>query len=171
MTSFNDQMLHIVDGYRAAGLAWPCTSRQLAAFALEKKLYEPHQGRLLSIVADEFSRAMREQYIKDPQGRSVRAKHVARLVVEGEQKRLWDSIDTAEPQFMQAALQQRRHQIVGDCKQLKTDTDSYNENWNSAADIQMSFNFEADLQELELAEAPSTSIVLPPASRSPVAVS
>ena len=172
MPSFHEQMLHMVDEYRAAGQPWPSTSRQLAAFALERGLYEPHQGRLLSIVADEFSRAMREQYIKDPQGRSVRAKHVARLVVEGEQKRLWDSIDTAGPEFMQAALQQRRHQIVGDGKQLKTDTDSYNENWNSAADIQMSFNFEADLEELELAATPTaSSALLPPSSRSPVAVS
>ena len=153
MPSFNEQLLHIVDEYRAAREPWPFTARQMAAFALERRLYEPHRGRLLSIVADEFSRAMREQYIKDPQGRSVRAKHVARLVVEGEQKRLWDSIDTAEPEFMQVALQQRRHQIVGDCKQLKTDTDSYNENWNSAVDIQMSFDFTADIEELELVDA------------------
>lgn len=157
MSSFHEQMIHIVDEYRAAGQPWPCTAKQLAAFALANRLYEPHQGRLLSIVADEFSRAMRDQYIKDPQGRSVRAKHVARLVVEGEQKRLWDSIETAEPEFMQAALQQRRHQIVGDCRQLKTDTDSYNENWNSGENIQMSFNFEVDLEELELAESPGPS--------------
>ena len=91
---FNETLLHIVDQYRAAGLPWPATAKQLASFALEEKLYEAHQGRLLSLVAEEFSRAMREQYIKDPQGRSVRAKHVARLVVEGEQKRLWDGIDT-----------------------------------------------------------------------------
>lgn len=172
MASFHEQMLHIVDEYRAAGEPWPCTSRQLAAFALERKLYEPHQGRLLSIVADEFSRAMREQYIKDPQGRSVRAKHVAMLIVEGVQKRLWDSIDTAEPEFMQAALQLRRHLIVGDCKQLKTDKDSYNENWNPATDIQISFNFETDLEELELAEASTASISpLPPSSQSPVTFS
>ena len=172
MASFHEQMLHIVDEYRAAGKPWPATSRQLAAFALEAKLYEPHRGRLLSIVAEEFSRAMREQYIKDPQGRSVRAKHVARLTVEGVQKPLWDSIDTAEPEFMQAAFQQRRHQIVGDCKQLKTDKDSYNQNWNSASDIQISFNFELDLEELELAGASNASSAPPPpSSRSPVAVS
>ncbi len=153
MASFNEQLLHIVDEYRAAREPWPATAKQLAAFALQKQLYEPHRGRLLSIVAEEFSRAMREQYIKDPQGRSVRAKHVARMVVEGEQKRLWDSIDTAEPEFMQVALQQRRHQIVGDCRQLKIDTDSYNENWNSSEAIQMSFNFTADVEELELVEA------------------
>ncbi len=86
--------------------------------------------------------------------------------------RLWDSIDTAEPEFMQAALQQRRHQIVGDCKQLKTDKDSYNENWNSTTDIQISFNFELDLEELELAGASTASSAsLPPSSRTSVAVS
>ena len=52
---------------------------------------------------------------------------------------------------MQAALQQRRQQIVGDCRQLKIDTDSYNENWNDAGAIQMSLDFTADVEELELA--------------------
>lgn len=151
MTSFNDQLLNIVERYQNEHPG-PFTSKQVAAFALIEKLYDPHHGRMLSVVAEEFSRAMREQYIKDPQGRSVRAKHSARLVVEGEQKSLWDSIDAAEPWFMQVALQNRRQQIVGDCKQLKIDTDSYNENWNRSEPIQMSFNFTADLEELELVE-------------------
>jgi hypothetical protein len=39
---------------------------------------------------------------------------------------------------------------LGDCKQLKTDTDSYNENYNAAEPIQMIFDFTEDLAELEL---------------------
>lgn len=152
MASSNEQLLQIVERYQAEhpGLF---TSKHVAAFALSNELYKPNEGRMLSMVADEISRAMREQYIKDPQGRAVRAKHVARMVVEGEQKMLWQSIDKAEPDFMHVALQQRRHQIVGDCKQLKTDTDSYNENWNTAEPIQMSLNFTADVEELDLVEA------------------
>ena len=152
MASYNEQLLRVVDEFQKEHPG-PFTSKQVAAFGLGNGRIRPHQGKLLSIVAEEISRAMREQYIKDPQGRSVRAKHVARLVVEGEQKMLWDSIDRAERPFMQVAFQQRRQQIVGDCKQLKTDVDSYNENWNSAGAIQMSFNFTADVEELELVGA------------------
>lgn len=150
--SFNEELLGIVERYQQEHPG-PFTAKAVAAFGLSTGLYKPHQGRLLSMVAEEISRACREQYIKDPQNRSVRAKHVARLVVEGEQVRLWEAIDKAEPWFMQAALQQRRQQIVGDCRQLKIDTDSYNENWNDAEAIQMSLNFEADVEELELVGA------------------
>jgi len=152
MASWNEQLLDIVDKFQEKNPG-PFTAKQAAAFGLSTGMYKPHAGKLLSMVAEEISRAMREQYIKDPQNRTVRAKHVARLVVEGEQKSLWDSIDTAEPWFMQVALKQRRQQIVGDCKQLKIDTDSYNENWNTSEPIQMSLNFTADVEELELVGA------------------
>ena len=51
---------------------------------------------------------------------------------------------------MEVAFQQRRQQIVGDCRQLKTDVDSYNENGDLSQPIQMIFDFTEDLAELEL---------------------
>jgi hypothetical protein len=50
------------------------------------------------------------------------------------------------------AFQQRRQQIVGDCRQLKVDCDSYNENNIPAEPIQIIFDFTTDLEELELPE-------------------
>lgn len=47
-------------------------------------------------------------------------------------------------------FQQRRQQIIGDCRQLKTDVDSYNENYNSSEALQMIFDFTDDLAEVEL---------------------
>ena len=93
---------------------------------------------------------MREEYITDPQGRTVRAKHVARVERDGEQIPLWADIRTADRQHMEIAFQQRRQQIVGDCRQLKTDVDSYNENRNPGAAIQMVFDFTLDVAELEV---------------------
>jgi len=49
---------------------------------------------------------------------------------------------------MEVAFQQRRHQIVADCKQLRTDVDSYNENANPGEPIQMIFDFTYDLAEI-----------------------
>jgi hypothetical protein len=54
---------------------------------------------------------------------------------------------------MQLAFQQRRQQIVGDCRQLKMDVDSYNQNANSGEPIQMIFDFTLDLAEIEAAAA------------------
>ncbi len=50
---------------------------------------------------------------------------------------------------MEIAFQQRRQQIVGDCRQLKTDADSFNDNSNPGSPIQMIFDFTDDLAELE----------------------
>lgn len=54
-------------------------------------------------------------------------------------------IRTADPHHMQIAFQQRRRLVVGDCRQLKTDVDSYNENAEPSLPIQMVFDFTADL--------------------------
>jgi len=50
------------------------------------------------------------------------------------------------------AFAHRRQQIVGDCRQLKMDIDSYNENYraNDERPIQGVFDFTDDLVELEL---------------------
>lgn len=52
---------------------------------------------------------------------------------------------------MKVAFQQRRQQIVGDCKQLKADVDSYNDLDPYAKPIQIVFNFTMDLAEIEAA--------------------
>lgn len=67
---------------------------------------------------------MREEYITDRRGRRVRAKHPVRTRRGGEQITLWDDIRTAARPHMEMAFQQRRNQIVGECRQLKTDVDS-----------------------------------------------
>jgi hypothetical protein len=96
-------------------------------------------------LAEQLSRAMREEYIVDEQGRTVRAKHAARY----KQSVLWEDIRTAPREHMEIAFQQRRQQIVGDCRQLKTDADSFNDNSNPGLPIQMVFDFTDDLAELE----------------------
>ena len=52
---------------------------------------------------------------------------------------------------MKLAFQQRRQQIVGDCKQLKADVDSYNDLNSDAEPLQIIFDFTMDLAEIEAA--------------------
>jgi len=83
----------------------------------------------------------------------VRTKHVVRTQQGGKQLYLWDDIRTAVYEHMEVAFQQRRHQMVANCLQLKNDVDSYNENRKPTSPIQMIFDFTDDLTELELASA------------------
>lgn len=148
--SYTEQMQKLVEEYQSQGGIWPATSHEMAVWAINHELWKPQKGEVINICAEQLARAMREEYIVDPQGRKVRAKHAARI----EQTVLWDDIRTASREHMHIALQQRRQQIVGDCHQLKLDLDSYNENKNEGKPIKMIFDFTDDLAEIEIESQP-----------------
>ena len=145
MSTYNEQLQTVVTKYIEAGEEWPATVRQIASWAVREKLWAPHPSSLVNQCAEDLAQAMRDEYIVDPQGRKVRAKHAARV----EQGVLWADIRTASRDHMEIAFKQRRRQILSDCSQLKDDVDSFNENRSSAQPIQMSFDFTKDLLELE----------------------
>ena len=149
MASLRKQLQHIVNAYTEEGQPWPATTRQIASWAIRNDLWRPQPSALINQCADQLAAAMREEFITDPQGRPVRAKHVARVRKNGQQFALWADIRTASRQHMEVALAQRRQAIVGDCRQLKLDADSYNENYNPGVPIQISLNFTWDVEELE----------------------
>lgn len=153
MKSHAELLQEIVHKYKEGGNPWPATSREIARWAIENRLWAPQPSAVIAQCADQLSRAMRDEYIVDPQGRKVRALHSATFGTGPEQQSLWDDIRTASPKFMEIAFQGRRRQIVGDCKQLKNDVDSYNENRRPTKPIQVVFDFTYDLLEAELAKA------------------
>lgn len=135
--------------YRSAGQRWPATTREVAAWLIRNNHWEPQQDAVISKCADDLANAMRNEYYTDKQGRRVRVNHAARFQDGEKQHTFWDDIRCASKTHMQVALQQRRSQIVGDCRQLKTDMDSYNDNENTGEPIQMVFDFTKDLEEAE----------------------
>jgi len=151
MRTTREMLQEIVRKYQAANQPWPATTRDMAHWAINNHLWNPKPSAIVDQCADQLSRAMREEYITNSNGRRVRAKHAATVTKGGEQLVLWADIRTAAHPHMQMAFQQRRHQIVGDCRQLKTDVDSYNDTRLPGQPIQMIFDFTHDLEELDLA--------------------
>lgn len=149
--NYREQLQRIVSEYRENSQPWPATAHEIAQWAIDTGRWHPQHSAMLRKCAEELSDAMREDYITDPQGRRVRSKHVARLGEGAAQIPLWADIRTATREHMEIAFQQRRQQILGDCRQLKNDADSYNDNYNSGPALQMIFNFTEDLAEDELA--------------------
>ncbi len=148
--SYGDQLRRIVEDYQRAGEPWPATAREIAAWAVRQGLWRPQPGDLMTQCAHEIAGALREEYITDAQGRRVRAKHAATLKRNGKQATLWADIRSAPRAHMEVAFQQRRNLILGDCKQLKADADSYNDNMTPDNPIQTSFDFTEDLEEWEI---------------------
>lgn len=146
--SYSEQMQKMVETYRAEGGKWPASSREIAQWAIFAGHWAPLPSSIVGQCADDISKALRDEYYTDPQGRRVRLKHAAHS--QGEQLVIWDDIRTATPAHMKLSFQQRRQGILGDCKQLKNDVDSFNENRKPSVEMQMIFDFTLDLEEFEL---------------------
>lgn len=149
---YSQQMQAIANHYFEETGEDGATARQIAKWAIDRKLWQPRPEAITRQCADDLARAMREEYYTDPQGRRVRLKHVARIKRGDEQISLWADLRTAPRKHIEIALKQRRQQIVGDCKQLKVDSDSFNDNRFPENPIQIHFDFRDDLAEIEAAQ-------------------
>lgn len=102
----------VVNQFFDVGQKDTATAREIAAWLIDRGLWQPQRGDLIERCAREVARAMREEYITDPQGRHVRAKHAARIERDGEQAALWADIRNAKREHMEIAFQQRRQQAL-----------------------------------------------------------
>jgi hypothetical protein len=150
---YNEKLRELYQQYEKAGHMQPFTMHELAAWAYDRGLCQPQRSTIVNRLAEEFSRAMRGESHTDPQGRRVRTKHMATYERNGKQYALWADVRIASRDHMERSFQQRRQGIVGDCRQLKTDVDSYNQNQNSGEAIQLILDFTSDMEEYEALKA------------------
>jgi hypothetical protein len=160
--TYKEQLQRIANDYAASGEQWPASARQIAAWAIRHRKWAPQPASLISRCADELAAAMRDEYMTDPQGRTVRVKHAAGYrSSDGPRQMIWADIRTASREHMATAFQTRRRQILGDCRQLKSDVDSFNDNRSPESPIQMILDFTADVAELEAIERARVSSSAP----------
>jgi hypothetical protein len=152
MTTYVKKMQRIVDEYRLAGLPWPTSAKSIADWAITSGRWELPAAAIRRRCADDIASAMREEYMTDRKGRRVRLLHPAPLLTEGQTEMVWDDIRTASRNHMQISFQHRRKGIVGDCRQMKVDVDSYNDAHPEEKQIEIVFDFAMDLAELEAAD-------------------
>jgi hypothetical protein len=153
MANLLKQNQKIISDYRASGQHWPATKREIAAWAIKTGRWQILDSAILNKCAEAIGEAMAELYYTDNKGRRVRLLHPATIKRQGVLFTEWDDIRTAPRQHMQIAFQQKRKAIVGECRQLKTDMDSYNDAHPKVAPIQVSFDFNMDIAEIEAAAA------------------
>jgi hypothetical protein len=152
MSDYNKQLQRIVKEYRQAGQEWPARTLDIARWALKTNRFDLRTPAIEKLCARDLAQAMREEYITDPKGRRVRAKHPAKVKRDGEQMIIWDDIRTASRRHMEMAFQLRRRHIIGECRQVKTDVDSYNDAHPNETPIQMVMDFTQDVAEAEALE-------------------
>jgi hypothetical protein len=152
MAAYHDQIRRYIDLYRKEvpndGVV---EAHEVAAWAYKKGLHKPNLTTIVSLIARDISQAMREEYRTDRQGRRYRAKHAATQKSDGKTLSLWADIDDPNAPHMHfvKSFAQRRLQIVGDCFQLKTDVDVYNDRRRPDVAVQVLLDFTVDVEEAE----------------------
>lgn len=135
--------------YEEANDQEPASARQVVEWAVAQGILTAPRVDPIGILADDMAKALREQYATDPKGRRYRINHAVRVSRGSVQHTMWAMLENAERPFMQRAFHQRREQIVGDCVQLKTDVDVYNDYASGKAPILLSLDFTDDVAERE----------------------
>jgi hypothetical protein len=144
------EMMYLIEQYKQTFGVEEIDTTEVAQWAYGQHIWQPTPVNPVQILARQLSRALRQEYYIDPQGREVRKNHHVHVEQEdGSQLDLWIDHRTAQPSQMRLSFQQRRQGILADCKQEKLDFDSYNDNNPYGATLQqMDFDFNKDLEEL-----------------------
>ena len=147
MANYNEQMQSIWHKYEAENGAVPATAREAVAWGVSKGMIDLPEVDPLDKLASDMSKALREEYAIDKDGRKFRVNHAVRVSKGGVQYTFWAMMKDAPREHMQKAFIQRREQIVGDCVQLNTDVEAYNGFNEGQKPIQMLFDFRDDIEE------------------------
>lgn len=146
MATKNDQLQKVWHLFERENGGVPSSAREAAVWGVSKGLLSLPVLDPYDALADDMSRALREEFATDRQGRRYRVNHAVRVTRGGVQYTFWAILGDAPIEHMRQAFAQRREQIVGDCLQLRTDVDAYNA-MSEAEDIQLELNFTDDVDE------------------------
>lgn len=152
MSGYSNAVKDYIERYKAeVGTDGLIDLHAVAAWAYHKGLHKPNLKTVIDAIAADIAQVFREEYRVDPQGRRYRAKHAATHKQGNRTQSLWADLDdpAAPHSHFVKSFGQRRQQIVGDCLQLKTDVDVYNEKRKPATPVQMPLNFTLDIEELQ----------------------
>jgi hypothetical protein len=147
MATYNVQLQRAWHEYEKVNGAAPATTREAVQWAVKQGMIQLPETDPLAKLAEDMAKALREEYATDAKGRRYRVNHAVRITKAGIQYTFWAMLGDAPRGHMQKAFIQRREQIVGDCVQLATDVEVYNEMNGEQPPIPMLFDFRDDVAE------------------------
>lgn len=128
----------------------PSSAREACEWAVAEGLLELLDVDPYDVLAGEMAQALRAEYGTDDKGRRYRVNHAVRVTKAGVQYTFWAAMGFAPHDHMERAFAQRRDGIVGDCAQLKTDIDVYNDvSAGEHEKLQLVLDFTEDIAERE----------------------
>lgn len=147
MATYSEQLQKVWHEYERVHGNVPATARDAVKWGVAQGLIALPKGDPYGKLSEDMSRALREEYATDERGRRYRKNHAVRITKGGVQTTMWAILDNAPREYMQKAFTQRREQIVGDCVQLATDVEVYNDMNKDKEPIRTLFDFRDDVEE------------------------
>ncbi len=153
MSAYGNQVKAYIERYQsevgADGLLDP---HAVAEWAYKRGLHKPSFRTIVDAIATDIAQHFREEYRTNEDGQRYRAKHAVRFKKGDRTLSLWADMDDdkAPRSHFVRSFSQRRQQIVGDCVQLKTDVDVFNQKNRDKEPIQIPLDFTRDVEELQL---------------------
>jgi hypothetical protein len=147
MAKYNEQLQRIWRQFEEENGDIPVTTREAVAWGVKMGLIVAPEADPLAQLAEDMARALREEYRTDKYGRKYRVNHAVRKSKAGVQYTFWGRMDAQPRPFMEMSYGQRRKGIIGDCFQLKTDVDVYNDKNPQNEPIPLVLDFTADVEE------------------------
>jgi hypothetical protein len=153
MLTKNEKLQKAWHSYEGSNNHLPTSARQAVEWAVANGILELPKIDPYDILAGDMASALREEFATDDKGRRYRVNHAVRVTKGGVQHTFWAMLGYAPHSHMEKAFAQRREQIIGDCLQLRTDVDVYNEmNIGKRPAIQLVLNFVDDVAERQIAQ-------------------
>jgi hypothetical protein len=154
------RMMYLLEQYQKAfpNEPLPIDPARVALWAYDQGLWRPTITDPREVLRRKLCRALRHQYITDPQGREVRANFSAVEEIEtteGPKRRSkWYPIFKAPPEVARQAFSLERRQALANVAQMKLDFDSYNDNNDFGAQLEpLDLDFNKDIEEMSLPDS------------------
>lgn len=148
MATKTDKLQAIWHRYEAEREHKPSSAREAVEWAVGEGLLDLPRIDPYDVLAGQMASALRDEIQTDHQGRRYRVNHAMRVTRGGAQYTFWAVMGYAPHEHMERAFGQRREQIIGDCVQLRTDVDVYNDmNRGKRPEIQLPLDFTDDVAE------------------------
>lgn len=147
MAAYNEQLQRVWRQYEEEHGKAAASAREVVVWGVSQGLISLGHRDPYDQLAEDMSRALREEYSVDAKGRRYRVNHAVRVYKNGVQLTFWAMMRYAERPHMERAFTQRREQIVGDCYQLRIDVDVYNDFHPEDRPVPLVLDFTHDIEE------------------------
>ena len=151
MSGYSSAVKDYIERYKEENGSSLIDPHAVAEWAFSRGLHKPNHRTIVDAIATDIAQVFREEYRTDRRGRRYRANHATTVKRGNLTLVLWGDLDdpNAPHDHFVKSFAQRRQQIVGDCLQLATDVDVYNDKRSPSEPIQIPLDFTLDVEELQ----------------------